>query len=950
MSRPPQKRFFNFPIEWETVAITVFLWAYLLYFWFGKNSFLLDTPTDLIISEATREGKDVGERVSFFYRVLGIGAILFPLLYFLAQKLKSIFNIRAKDLQAAAVVSSTGFFLVLADLIGVESSRPIGLFLVLLALCSLAVVLAKSTFKIFRPINQPAFLGNTLSISFIVLSALMMLFNSSPWVVKSISLAYFSITIIVSAILIFTRKLGNFSYRRIFSLASPIALASLFIFISVEAVFYFKLKQDFFISYKWLLIGLLLGAFIISTLFKWKKKPRRSSTKILSRFLAPSALLAFLLLTLYLPYREHNPDIFEFANPANALMNIFHFHQIPFVDFMSSHMFADQYFGIVYNFIFGYENTQDFITYIFSYFIIFSAIAYFFLLRLFRSAGLAVLFLIAFPFVNEFFSANIFYAVIVFFLIIRLVRKQTFWNYAWLILSLILLIIWRLDTGSAALFTAAVFLPISFFTAQQKVAWKPLLRALGLAMGVTALVTLIVVIIRSGDYLLDNFRSALHYAAANQAHGYPSVAHEHSQQFYFYHFFIPLIALGCTFTIIYLLRTREFDKGDNRPFILNVSMFLFIICVMNFQRGLVRHSFFEGSEHFVAGTFFIATALFLLYLIKAPNGGARYASLFGISFMLMVSLKYFPISQHKTPLAKFMTEMTLANIDDYFHEEAFKGRIIPNQEYANNNYAELKQFLDKNLEANQTFLDFSNSPMLYYYCERRIPGYFCQSLQNSVDDYLQIQHLEWVAPTDVPVVVYSNYPPNWFDATDGVPNAMRQYLMAEYIYQNYQPFALMSSRSIWIAKGKSYDWNINQTDEKILQSQTFEYRKAAYFINRFYEKKNFKDLELVATESPEQDTGTGRLKINLPATVKQLGSVYARLIFDKTEASNLQLHINGSESTTGSFTFETTTEDKAYMLRLSNHYLWHIKQNSYLKLDGKNYPLVKVEFYKDTRL
>lgn len=920
-----------------------------MYLWFGKNSFLLDIPSELIISQATQEGKDVGERVSFFYKVLGIGAVFYPLLYFVFLKLKNLLKVNSQNLQVAAVISATGFFLVLSDIIGFESSRSIGFFLVLLALSILLPVLSRLAPNYFRPAKVPVFVTLTLTLSFVVLSTLMLFFNTSAWVTKDVSLAYFIISLIVVAYLLLLKRFTKKSFRTLFSYHSRYLIASLLIFFTVEAVFYFKLKHDFFISYKWLFLGIIGGVALTSFLPLKKKNNGKSSSKLLTRYYAPAALLSFLLLTFYKPVIEHSADIFELANPANAMMNIFKFHQIPLVDFMSSHMLGDQYFGIIYNLIFGYENTQDFMVYIFSFFVIFYFIAYFFLVRIFKNGGLTLLFLIAFPMIFDFFSVNAFFTILTFFLILRLIKKQSFWNYGWVIASILLLIIWKLDTGSTALFTSTIFLPLAFFTSRQKIEWKPLLKGTGISLGVAGLVTLIVILLRSPEYLLANFRSALHYTAANQAHGFPWLAHNYHQQFYFYHLLLPLLSLSAIFAIIWLLRTKTVRHQNT--LILNASLFLFIACLMHFQRGLVRHGFFEGSELYVASTFFIASTLLVVYLVKPATHSTRYITFFSVGFLLLVSLKYFPFSKDKTQLDKFMTSMTLVNIDNYFNAGNFKGRIIEDEGYAEENYAELKQFLDKNLTKDQTFLDFSNSPMLYYYCERKVPAYFCQSLQNTVDDYLQLQHLKMVNPDDVPVVVYSNYPPEWFDATDGVPNNMRYYLVAEYIYQNYESFAVMGKRSIWVAKGKNYSWDIEQKDTLAIQAKNYNYKKTASYINRYYEKTDFDDLELVAESSPEPNEHTGKPKVTFPKNVKQLSGVYARLVYDKafTEIEEQTLYMSDSTGVIGSFTFETNPNDRAYMLRLSNHYLWHIKQSLYLDFEQEQRHLIKVEFYKDTR-
>ena len=83
------------------------------------------------------------------------------------------------------------------------------------------------------------------------------------------------------------------------------------------------------------------------------KKVNVSIKKQVSLYYAPSVLLTFLLFTIYHPIIDQSTEMFELANPSISQMRIFAFSEIPFVDFMSSHMFSEQFYGLLYNFIFG---------------------------------------------------------------------------------------------------------------------------------------------------------------------------------------------------------------------------------------------------------------------------------------------------------------------------------------------------------------------------------------------------------------------------------------------------------------------------------------------------------------------------------------------------------------------------------------------------------------------
>ena len=82
--------------------------------------------------------------------------------------------------------------------------------------------------------------------------------------------------------------------------------------------------------------------------------------------------------------------------------------------------------------------------------------------------------------------------------------------------------------------------------------------------------------------------------------------------------------------------------------------------------------------------------------------------------------------------------------------------------------------------------------MLYYYAQRKVPSYFNQSLQNEVTEKIQRINLEQTEGLDIPFVVFSHYPDNWWDNTDGVPNAIRYPVLANWIYKNYLPDTLVA--------------------------------------------------------------------------------------------------------------------------------------------------------------
>lgn len=944
-----KKSFFNIELEKEIIVFSSFITFYLLYWFYSKTDFSLTNFSNLYISQATLDGIDISSRVKLFYQAVISAFVLFPLIYFFFFKIKSNLQIRVQHLRFPLVIAATGLFLIVSDILGIESKSGITLSLLLFIISIILIGIKKSK----RNTEKLDLLFPSITvISFIILSGILFLFNSNQNLIKNSVWYFIVVALILTIVIYFVNRSSGIFFRKIFRCLLPLTFVPLFIFISVELCFYFKIKYDFFIHYKLVFLGLIGFSFLCFYIYNLKKPINISSSKMFFYFFVPAALLSFLILIIYNPIIEQSKEIFELANPANAQMRMFAFHEIPFVDFSSSHMFSEQFYGIIHNLIYGYKGDLSFLTYGFLYELIFFFIAYYFVFRLFKNSFLSLLFLITFPFVPSFFSMHLFFGMILFFAVRKLINKQNLFNYILFFLLVIFMLFWRLDTGSATFTASVIFLPLSFFMERRKINFHAFIKSFAIVILLIIVVTIIISLARSPRYLLANFKSVFHYASANQAHGYSVIFTESNQQFYIYHIIFPAVAVLLIMYIIYNLRQKPYPISKFTHFMLNSSLFLFIIFIANFQRGLVRHLFFvENNDTGIASTFYIAMVLFLISFIKTNSSYWKYLTFFSLSFASILFLKYFPIDKGKSYLEKFLTQPSIVNIDNYFDQQNYKGKIIYNDEFAEQNYNEFKQFLDKNLSSDQTFLDFSNSPMLYYYCQRRVPSYFCQSLQNSIDDYLQLQHLKNVNMKNVPVVIYSNYPPNGLDDMDGVPTVMRQYIIAEYIFSNYKPYGIINDRSIWISKDKDFDWPIKQRDTLVLLPKTYNYKKAAAIISKHFSGLKHNKLEYIEEEKPltasDKDYSLFEIKPNISGSP----AVFVKVILSKPlNMQEIKVDLMSDNGVIGTNLFTTTGNDNEYMMMLSNHYFWHIKTAKYLRIsniDGLG--ISKVEFYKDMR-
>ena len=101
------------------------------------------------------------------------------------------------------------------------------------------------------------------------------------------------------------------------------------------------------------------------------------------------------------------------------------------------------------------------------------------------------------------------------------------------------------------------------------------------------------------------------------------------------------------------------------------------------------------------------------------------------------------------------------------------------------------------MKPNETFFDFANMPILYYLFDRRcpvrqpeVPFYESETLQREV-----IARLDGDPTVRAALVQFPN---QGFVAIDGVPNAIRAPLVAQYLREHFAPAYASDGVVFWI--------------------------------------------------------------------------------------------------------------------------------------------------------
>ncbi len=238
---------------------------------------------------------------------------------------------------------------------------------------------------------------------------------------------------------------------------------------------------------------------------------------MIRNWFGPAVLTAFVLLAFYTPILQKQTETFEVANPANAVMNLFRFGEWPILDFMSSHLLSEQWYGFLYAALFGFNGQLDFLVYGFLNMLLFYVVLYWFLNRLFDRPLLSVYFILLFPYVYEVFYFSIFLALLPLFLSRRLIEKPSPRAFLQLFLLLLTMLLWKMDTGVAGLMASLVYFPLLWLAAKQKFPWIAFLKAACYFTIIVLAGVLIAVWLRSPDIIFNHFLTALHYFTASQA-------------------------------------------------------------------------------------------------------------------------------------------------------------------------------------------------------------------------------------------------------------------------------------------------------------------------------------------------------------------------------------------------------------------------------------------------
>ena len=777
-----------------------------------------------MIGQATISGIDISARIFLFYKCGGIFILFNFLCSIIALLLSKHKNISLfSELKIVNYTSLAGIILYFFQLFGTPVNDDLELIY-----CLQKIALVLIAVKILLKDNQLNKLFDTTFFSLIIIISFSVFFFIKELTILfdlafKIDLYYslfFSSLLFYGAVYYFlVQKLDYNVSKRYFNIffyiLIPITLIPLLSFAKDEFYLILNRREIYFFTPKKLYIIFLFLSFlwIILKTNRFRKYPdticKYSLFELLAKFYFPLFILGIITFLYYQPFVDSSNEMFEFGNRFLPIMEFHNYGTIPIIEKLNAHLLSEIFFGLIYTGVNGL-NGQEFLIYDFFGPVITALVSYFFLYKFTGNPYSAVFFVLFFPLSQIIIFEYLAISMLAIFILSKLIESApSVKNYLLFLSSAVFFIVFRIDVGYPVL-CGYVLVLVAYYLNQQNLYFnaKIFLKTLWYFTSIILLLFIYLIFIK-GINVFEKARMAFNYFAASQTYGHSVLGNSALPEFKMQYFVFPLIVLSVGGYIA--LKFKQICLSRHQRYITISLLFLVVFYIFNFQRGLMRHSFIEGEDTF------LSSFAFLIF------GGSTYLFLYKKShitkFIIFIAVSSFIVLNYKFPKVEQVdsTFQQIKNKMDIFPKIVPKKEKISrstNSEKVEKEYKDFKKFIDENLGENETFIDFSNTPMLYYYTQKITPSSAYHNPLTIHNDYLQNNFMDGLKNYSTPFVVFSGFPETWYDNVDGVPNTVRHYKIVEYLYREYEPYAIIQRYCIWKKKSTSI-----HNEEKIL----FEY-------------------------------------------------------------------------------------------------------------------------------
>ena len=563
-------------------------------------------------------------------------------------------------------------------------------------------------------------------------------------------------------------------------------------------------------------LGIVMhAALLVWALLRWWRNRVRTDEsghlnleRLMGGGFFPLLIIAVISLNRYLPVRAPSTNLLEPANAGLMIQQWFEFGRLPFFETFNAHGLADSLFGLIYASL-NETTGAAFKHYEFGFLVVNLLLAYWLVRRVTGSPYPALFTVLLLPNVQQVFPQYCTIAIFTIIVLQRVVRRGGYGSWTLLSFYLGLSLIWRLDVGFANIAASFATLAALWLT-DESFRPRPLAIIGGmLTAGACYGLAIVSIAAARGLDLAVLTKDFVTITLSNQAFGFTRLAREYNEVVFWHIAVVPACVAVAGLYLVYRHAQRD---GSRRPstFLFTALMFLSAYYFANIPRGLVRHTFVEHANVYIASFSVIVLSSAAYWVWNVQPRAMRF-----VLFMLIASTLTYHFNLSK-PTGKELYTPPMSLTETLPRKISVAG-LRPSSKvisrdlfpplYRKTHLDEMLSFLSTYIEGDETFLDLANSPVLYVFAHKRSPHY-ANHLMLAHNEYLQGRFLEQLGDYDVPLVllpvedeVYEELDVGNPNNVDDVPVPVRQYRLHEYVYEHYEPLAIVNRWQVWNRKG-----------------------------------------------------------------------------------------------------------------------------------------------------
>jgi len=813
------------PLFIKTLIIFSFFVAFLINAPFLNvvldNKYEIVNFKDHIISNATLNNLDISSRVKSYYSVFAKLIICSIFIFLLCLKLiKNKFNNSEesqKVLKNISQISCIGIAALLSNLFLIQLDIAV-LFLLFLSCYYLFSSRKKNSLLIY---NGLWILIISIPFSFLFYRVLTSnnLLHLLPKTILDTQInleevVFFMIFSVIAFIVNFLlNKVTNketetltLRHKNLYLSTLPISFILIIFSLSIEFFNIMNLRFGYVFDKPLMLFGIISAiAVIISILIftNFNKTTKNISSNPIKKYHFPLLLIG-LSLVYSQPWRFIFPEneFFEMANHGISVDHFFRYGSIPIVETFDAHMLSNQLFAYIYGFLNGYEPWSPFLYT--SYISVFSFLLLFYIIKKFTGTTLAFIVVLTFPMLGSLNSQYLFSGIVALALLNIFQNKSKrsfylFWG------SIIFVCFYRLDLGFSAAIGSIVAYFIIHFITKKEYYFKSFFLTGAISTSIIFGLFIVLCLIK-GINPVNRFTEFIIISMSNQNWAFASVGDSNLTVFRLTYYVLPLIIIYLFLKVILksiLIKgfIQQILQNKQSTSALIFFIFFTLFFYFNIPRGIVRHSLISNIILTSLSTIPVALMCYV-YIFKREKNF--------IYFLILLIFTNF-ITQINIPSLK---ETDRSLISKSFNSSSFNEKFQPAIAFNNTRLKEsfsfgeikyFKQILDKVLNKDETYFDFSSMNYYYALTERKNPIYVNQSPLLINGDKSQNITLDEIRKVNPPLVLMPTEENIWRNI-DGIPVEYKYYKIAEYIYKNYTPLLTLSKFTIYVHNNKKLEY------------------------------------------------------------------------------------------------------------------------------------------------